>query len=207
MYLKDLERLIKKGIDSCFNKTVVEKIINIAKTWNDRFGPKPLNENKATDSMLIWASGFSNLLQLTAKEKSLVQATVVYKRPSTLASMLTNYKKVAHLTIENTGKGSSQPCKKCAPCGHFNHYKSMVNQTSTITTANGKIFALTQTLGSSNYSIYVSACRICHKQYVGQTINKFSNVNATTDLFGINVNMTPLIIKQHYCITTTPSID
>ena len=51
-------------------------------------GPKSLNKNKTTDPMLIWASAFSNLLQLTAKEKSLVQATVVYKRQPTLASRL-----------------------------------------------------------------------------------------------------------------------
>ena len=76
MYLKDLERLKKKCIDSYFNKKVVEKIINLAKTWRDCFGPKPLNENKTTDPMLIWASAFSNLLQLTAKEKSLVQVSV-----------------------------------------------------------------------------------------------------------------------------------
>ena len=54
--------------------------------------------------MLIWASAFSNLLRLTAKEKSLVQAAVVYKRPPTFATMLTNYKKVAHSTTENTGQ-------------------------------------------------------------------------------------------------------
>ena len=124
--------------------------------------------------MLIWSSAFSNLLQHTVKEKSLVQATVVYKRPPTLASILTNYKKVAHSTTENTGQGRSQPCKKCALCGHFNHYKSMVHQTSTITAANGKIFALKQTLDCSNYGIYVATCRLCNQQYVGQTINKFS---------------------------------
>ena len=45
LYLKDLERLKKKCIDSYFNKKVVEKIINLAKTWTDRFGPKSLNKN------------------------------------------------------------------------------------------------------------------------------------------------------------------
>ena len=54
---------------------------------------------QTTDPMLIRASAFSNLLQLTAKEKSLVQATIVYKRPPTLTSMLTNDKKVGHSTI------------------------------------------------------------------------------------------------------------
>ena len=174
LYLKDLERLKKKCIDPYFNKKVVEKIINLAKTWTNRFGSKPLNKNKTTDSMLIWASAFSNLLQLTAKEKSLVQATVLYKRLPTLASMLTNYKKVAHSTTGNTGQGRSQPCKKCGLCGPFNRYKSMVHQTSTITAANGKIFSLKQTLDCSNYGIYVATCGLCHKQYVGQTINKFS---------------------------------
>ena len=153
LYLKDLERLKKKCIDSYFNKKVVEKIIKLAKTWTDRFGPKPLNKNKTTDPMLIWMSAFSNLLQLTTKEKNLVQATVVYKRSPTLASMLANYKKVAYSNTENTGQGRSQPCKKCAFCGHFNHYKSMVHQTSTITAVNGKIFALKQTLDCSNYGI------------------------------------------------------
>ena len=78
----------------------MEKIIHLAKTWTDGFGLKSLNENKATEPMLIWAYAFSNLLQLTAKEESLVQATVVYKRPSTLATMLANYKKVAHSTTK-----------------------------------------------------------------------------------------------------------
>ena len=98
----------------------------------------------------------------------------VYKRPLTLAAMLTNYKKVAHSTTESTGQGRSKLCKKCTLCGHFNHYNSMVHQTSTNTAANGKIFALKQTLDCSNYSIYVVTCRLCHKQYIGQTINKFS---------------------------------
>ena len=37
LYLKDLERLKKKCIDSYFNKKVVEKIINLAKIWTGRF--------------------------------------------------------------------------------------------------------------------------------------------------------------------------
>ena len=40
--------------------------------------------------------------------------------------------------------------------------------------ANGKIFALKQTLDCSNYGIYVATYRLCHKKYMGQTINKFS---------------------------------
>ena len=124
----------------------MEKIIDLAKTWTDRFGPKSLNENETTEPILICASAFSNLLQLTAKEKSLVQATIVYKRPPTHATMLTNNKKVARSTTENTGQGRSQFCKKCALCCHFNHYISMMHQTSTITAANGKVFALKQTL-------------------------------------------------------------
>ena len=143
LYLKDLERLKKRYVDSYFNKTVVEKISNLAKTWTDRFGPKPLNENKTTDSMLIWVFAFSNSLQLTAKEKSLFQATITYKCSPIFATMLTNYKKVAHSTTENTGQGRSQPCKNC---GYFNHYKSMVHQTTTISAANGRVFALKQTL-------------------------------------------------------------
>ena len=189
---------------SLFQQKVVENIINLAKTWTDRFRPKPLNENMTTKPMLIWVSAFSNLLRLTAKEKGLVQVTVVYKRPPTLATMLTNYKKIAHSRTENTGEGRSQPCKKCALCGHFNHYRSMVHQTSAITVANGKIFALNQTLDCLNCGTYVATCRLCHKQYSGQTINKFSKRwCATTDLFGINLNTKTLMIKQHYYTITT----
>ena len=79
-----------KYIDFYFNKKMLEKIINLAKTWIDCFGPKPLNENKTTDSMLIWVSAFSSLLQHVAKEKSLVQAAIVNKRSPILATMLTN---------------------------------------------------------------------------------------------------------------------
>ena len=53
LYLKDLERLKKKCIDSYFNKKVVVKIINLAKAWTGRFGPKPLNKYKTTNPMLI----------------------------------------------------------------------------------------------------------------------------------------------------------
>ena len=97
----------------------------------------------------------------------------MFKHPPLLASMLTNYKKVAYSTTENTGQGRSQPCKKCASCSHFNHYRSMIHQTSTITAANDTIFALKQTLNCSNYGIYVATCRLRHKQYIGQTINKY----------------------------------
>ena len=70
LYLKDLKRLKKKCIDSYFNKKVVEKIINSAKTWTDRFRSKSLNKNKTTDPMLMWASAFSNLLHLLQKKKA-----------------------------------------------------------------------------------------------------------------------------------------
>ena len=46
----------------------------------------------------------------------------------------------------------------------------MVHQTGTITAANGKIFTLKQTLDCSNYGKNVATCRLCHKQYIGQTI-------------------------------------
>ena len=46
LYLKDLERVKKKVIDSYFNKKVAEEIINLAKSWTHRFGPKPLNETR-----------------------------------------------------------------------------------------------------------------------------------------------------------------
>ena len=70
------------------------------------------------------------------------------------------------LPLTNSNKVSLDICS--------NQYKSMVHQTSTITAANGKIFVLKQTLNCSNYGIHVATCSLCHKQYIGQTTNKFS---------------------------------
>ena len=57
-----------------------------------------------------------------------------------------------------------------------------MHQTSTIEAANDKTFALSETLDYFYlfilylyyYGIYMATYRLCHKQYDGQTINKFS---------------------------------
>jgi len=49
----------------------------------------------------------------------------------------------------------------------------MINYTEVLETPS-KTFQLKQKLSCTNYGIYVATCTICSKQYVGQTINKFS---------------------------------
>ena len=70
LYLKNLQSLEKKCIDSYFNKKVVEKIINLAKTWTDYFGPNSFNENNTTEPMLFWASAFPICSNLLPKRKA-----------------------------------------------------------------------------------------------------------------------------------------
>ena len=101
-------------------------------------------------------------------------AAIVYKNPPTLATKLTNYKKLSQI-LPNTDNRGSYPCGKCALCGNFKNYKNMVKTVDYITShSNSKKFNLKQHLTCKNYGIYVAECKFCKMQYVGQTKNKFS---------------------------------
>ena len=69
--------------------------------------------------------------------------------------------------MDNQG---SYSCGKCALCGNFKNYKNMVKTVdSIILHSNSKKFIKT-----TSYGIYVTECKFCKMQYVGQTKNKFS---------------------------------
>lgn len=131
--------------------------------------------------MIVWATSFPNALSLTSKEKALNPgATTIYKKPATLRSLITNYKKIAleSTTIQhfdtNNVSHKSRSCNNCALCGNFGQHINMVKTTSTVHNNKGKIFNLKQHLNCSNYGVYAAQCRCCSKYYVGQTKNKFS---------------------------------
>jgi len=99
---------------------------------------------------------------------------MTYKRPTTIAQLLTNYKQLALSKTREHVKGMSGPCGHCALCGnHGKHNKSMVPCVSQIMGKN-KTFQLNQKLTCANHGIYVATCVICHEQHVGQTKNIFS---------------------------------
>jgi len=99
---------------------------------------------------------------------------ITYKRPTTVCEILTNYKHLASSKTWERVKGVSGPCGHCALCDCYGkHNKSMVPCVSQIM-SKFKTFPFNQNLTCANYSIYVATCVICHEQYVGQTMNKFS---------------------------------
>ena len=151
---------------------MTEYMLEIAKHWEDRFEPKSQHHKK---NRIVWATQFTNLLQLSNQEKKLKpEAAIVYKNPPTLATKLTNYKKLSQI-LPNTDNRGSYPCGKCALCGNFKNYKNMVKTVDYITShSNSKKFNLKQHLTCKNYGIYVAECKFCKMQYLGQTKNKFS---------------------------------
>ena len=98
-YLKSLVNLKDKCFRSNFNQKMTENMLEIAKHWEDRFKPKLQHHKK---NRIVWATQFTNLLQLSNQEKKLkLEAAIVYKNPPTLATKLTNYKKLSQI-LPNT---------------------------------------------------------------------------------------------------------
>ena len=111
------------------------------------------------------------------KKKQVSNARVVYKIPTTLQGILTNYRKIAHnLNPIEFGEGSSNPCNNCALCGKHGKKPSrpMVTSSKFIVTKNNKRISFSQNLYCSNYGIYAVQCLKCGKIYGEQTKNKFS---------------------------------
>ena len=92
---------------------------------------------------------------------------ITYKKPSTLQTILTNYKQISLNLSGNIGQ--SGPCSKCALCGNFANHKNMVVTTSSFSNKAGRLFHLKQRLDCTNFGIYAARCRICAEFYVGQT--------------------------------------
>ena len=168
-YQNGIENLKSKCLKSCFNEKLVEDMINITKMWKERFSP-PTPTNKIKKS--VWATHFPSLLRLSTKEKDLnPKALVTYKRPATISGFLTNYRELAHNTAQVSA--GSFPCNRCKLCG-IGGSKKMANQSTTIRSQSGQEFRLHKRLTCRDFGIYVANCRICSAQYVGQTVQTFS---------------------------------
>ena len=100
--------------------------------WKDWFGPPTKRTKENNKNISIWTTIFPNLLKLTEREKQLNENVMItYKRPQTIATLLTNYKKLAHEV--NNEEGISFPCGKCLLCKY-----TMVKKTSLVKMKNSK---------------------------------------------------------------------
>ena len=171
-YHSGIEQLRIKCLKSCFNENLVKQMIDITKSWKERFSPPMSSNKKSNNTRLVWATHFPDFLKLSKKEKNLNhKALVAYKRPTTLSGFLTNYKTLAHNSSDICS--GSVSCKRCKLCG-ANGNRKMTNETTVIKSQSGKIFRLHKRLTCKDFGIYVANCRICSAQYVGQTVTSFS---------------------------------
>ena len=73
---------------------------------------------------------------------------------------------------------------------------------SIISHSNSKKFNLKQHLTCKNYGIYVSECKFCKMQYVGQTKNKLStrwnNYRSFWNKFNVNGNNDRAALLKHF---------
>ena len=128
-YLKSLVNLKDKCFRSNFNQKITENMLEIAKHWEGRFEPKSQHHKK---NGIVWETQFTKLFQLSIQEKKLKpEAAIVYKNPPTLATKLTNYKKLSQI-LPNKDNPGSYPCRKCALCGNFKNYKNMIETVGSI---------------------------------------------------------------------------
>ena len=82
----------------------------------------------------------------------------MYKNPPTLATKLTNYKKLSQILFNKDNANSY-------PCGNFKNYKN-IDETivSIISHKNSKKFNLKQHLTCKNYGNHVAECKFCKMQ-------------------------------------------
>ena len=102
-YLSNLECFHKSCLLFGLNNEMVERIIFSAKTWTEHFPllanqkKKQQQRNNASKKTLVWATPFTNLIKLDKREKQFAPlASITYKKPSTLGTILANYKHIAH---------------------------------------------------------------------------------------------------------------
>ena len=153
---------------------MVDRILCIAKTWTERFKSNSKND-KHSFKKQVWATSFTNCITLSAKEKSLNPLSViVYKKPPTLRTILTNYKSIALHSNTNIKAGFCKPCGKCALCGNHGPHKNMVRSTNAVISVNGVSYKIKQQLNCTNFGIYAAQCKLCSNYYIGQSKNRFS---------------------------------
>ena len=172
IYLQSIESLKTKCLTSSFDKKIVRKMTQLAKTWTARFRPPSPKKDKRT---CIWATSFPSLLKLSGKERALnPKALITYKRPQTLGQQLTRFKSLARGRGGATDNQGAGPCKHCSLCGNHGRAENMVESAKTILLASGKQFHLRSSLTCKDWGIYVAICQICEGVYVGQTSTSFS---------------------------------
>ena len=167
-FLEALKLLKDKCIKSYFCEGLVVEMLEKTEKWKDRFRPPSKRTKESNKNISTWTTIFPNLLKLTEREKQLNQNVMItYKRPQTIATLLTNYKKLAHEV--NNEEGISSPCGKCLLCKD-----TMVKKTSLVKLKNRKTIKLKKNLNCKNFGIYAAKCSECEEFYVGQTITSFS---------------------------------
>ena len=83
---------------------MVDDMINIAKTWLNRFKPDnaKIKDKNPQFHKIVWATFFTNCINLSDKEKYLNPlSTVIYKRPATHKNFLISHKKIS-LSLQPT---------------------------------------------------------------------------------------------------------
>ena len=81
---------------------MTENMLEIAKHWEDRFEPKSQHHKKTE---LFGQHSLPNL-ELSNQKKLKPEAAIAYKNPPTLATKLTNYKKLSQIPLNTDNRGS-----------------------------------------------------------------------------------------------------
>ena len=179
-YAKSLEKLKEKCNRSGFKKFIMDEVFEIVtkyeNIWNTDTQKKKIEQNnkeKENKRMSVWATSLKGIIKLNKKEKSLVTNTqIVYARPPTISTMITNYKTFTQ-DQEQKLEGSSK-CGKCGLCGNFGSLKNMVVECGEIERKDGVKLKIKQKINCKDTGIYAARCKVCREIYVGQTSNRFS---------------------------------
>ena len=98
-FIASLKRLREKCDRSGFHTKITTQIIDLATSWKQRFSPDNISTQRKL-KQLVWPTSFTNFIKLKRNEKKLVpNARVVYKRPTTLQGILTNYTGKSHTIL------------------------------------------------------------------------------------------------------------
>ena len=102
-YLHSLQQPETKCLKSDFNLALVNKILKIATTWQNRFSLDNTTCSQQVESKkLVWVTPFTKFISFDKTEKKLIpSALVIYKNPPTFREILTNYQYIAHNTTKD----------------------------------------------------------------------------------------------------------
>ena len=190
-YHKSIKRLQSKCYKSGFKDYIIKDCFKVIQNYNNIWTSASdvllledvEKKSKTTQQKPItWSTSLKKILKLGKTESDLVpKAKMVYSRPSSLGSMITNYRKISHTpkyaikaTEHGDGNGLSKGCGRCGLCGNYGTLKNMVWKTDKIKRSDGVILRVKHQLSCKNSGIYAAQCLTCQEFYVGQTINSFN---------------------------------